>query len=115
MRSDWSPRRTKGLSAGPGEQDPTRELAAKSSQRFASMTTAGNLTVAAHFNYQRRLELEFAPHRFIERRKAGPSRARGRTRPRLDNRVQAAHSNNANITATIAQKIAKRTGKPRQL
>ena len=27
------------------------------------MTTAGNLTAAAYFNYQWRLELEFAPHR----------------------------------------------------
>ena len=27
------------------------------------MTTAGNLAAAAYFNYQWRLELEFAPHR----------------------------------------------------
>jgi len=31
------------------------------------------------------------------------------------NRFQAARSNNTNIKAAIAQKIAKRTGKPRQL
>ena len=28
------------------------------------MTTAGNLTAAAYFNYQWRLELEFAPHTY---------------------------------------------------
>ena len=44
-------------------QVPDPELAAKTSQQFASMTTAGNLTAAAYFNYQWRLELEFAPHR----------------------------------------------------
>ena len=42
---------------------PTRKLAAKTSQRLASMNTAGYLTVAAYFNYQWSLELEFAPHR----------------------------------------------------
>ena len=31
------------------------------------MTTAGNRTAAAYFNYQWRLELEFAPHRFASR------------------------------------------------
>ena len=46
---------------------PTRELAAKTSQQSALITTAGNLTAAAYFNYQWRLELEFAPHRFLVR------------------------------------------------
>ena len=50
----------------PTGECPTRELAAKTNQQLASMTTAGNLTVAAYFNYQWRLELEFAPHRFVD-------------------------------------------------
>ena len=48
---------------GSRDKYPIRELAAKSSQQLASMTTGGNLTVAAYFNYQWPLELEFAPHR----------------------------------------------------
>ena len=52
-----------GCIRGSRDKCPTRELAAKTSQQFASMTTGGNLTVAAYFNYQWRLELEFAPHR----------------------------------------------------
>ena len=52
-----------GCIRGSRDKYPTRELAAKTSQQFASMTTAGILTAAAYFNYQWRLELEFAPHR----------------------------------------------------
>ena len=52
-----------GCIRGSRDKYPPRVLAAKTSQRFASMTTAGNLTVAAYFNYQWRLELEFAPLR----------------------------------------------------
>ena len=36
-----------GYIRGSRDKYPTRQLAAKSSRRFASMTTAGNLTVAA--------------------------------------------------------------------
>ena len=52
-----------GCIRGSRDKYRTRELAAKTSQQFASMTTAGNRTAAAYFNYQWRLELEFAPHR----------------------------------------------------
>ena len=54
-----------GCIRGSRDKYPTRELAAKTSQQFASMTTAGNRTAAAYFNYQWRLELEFAPHTSI--------------------------------------------------
>ena len=55
-----------GCIRGSRDKCPRRELAAKTSQQLASLTTGGNLTAAAYFNYQWPLELEFARHRLIE-------------------------------------------------
>ena len=52
------------LSSDSGAQETStrpESWAAKSSRQLASMTTGGNLTTAAYFNYQWQLELEFAP------------------------------------------------------
>ena len=52
-----------GCIRGSRNKYPTRDLPAKTSRQFASMTTAGIHTAADRFSYRWQLELEFAPHR----------------------------------------------------
>ena len=44
---------------------PIQHPTAETSRQLASMTTAGNLPATACFNYRWRLELEFAPYRYL--------------------------------------------------